>query len=110
MLLQPKSKHGYTPTVITPLHFFSPVEGFGPLHVKHGRECRDDLEMCHDDLETHQEGVLPLLDEHENPEKRIDRLCEHTIRGGRIHPPSAITVSKDVTQTTFNHRGRSIVA
>lgn len=49
------------------LHFL-PVERFRPLHVQNLREGRDNLEMRHNDLETHHQGVFPLLNEFQHPE------------------------------------------
>lgn len=45
----------------------TPVEGFRPLHIQHRRESGDNLEMSNDDLEAHDEGVLPLLEERDEP-------------------------------------------
>lgn len=59
-------------------HHHTPIEGLWPLHIQHGREGGDDLEMSNDDLEAHDQGVLPLLEELDKPDNMETKKRHNT--------------------------------
>lgn len=70
MLRQGKARQGNSHSIIRHTQdrdTNAPIESLRPLHIQHGREGGDDLEMGNDDLEAHDEGVLPLFEERDKP-------------------------------------------